>query len=175
MTPGLLYVGVSTLTGSVIGRRRNLLVRVLLPPAFFALSLGYFLPKTAQNLTAYLSTLERTYAPTLADRHSDLNRWLSQSLGGMSKTYSDAKATAAHGIQSARRQLEQQTGLKVGDLGVDPRMEEVKTQGQGTLARIQEETRKFGDQVQSGVEELKSQAEGGLEKEEREDPPKRLV
>ncbi|KAF9486623.1 hypothetical protein BDN71DRAFT_1514812, partial [Pleurotus eryngii] len=73
LTPALLYVGISTLTGSILARNRGLPTRVLLPPVFLLASLNHFLPKTSANLSAYFSALEETYFPTVAEKHAIAN------------------------------------------------------------------------------------------------------
>jgi len=180
MTPGLLYVGVATLTGSVLSRRRSLPIRVLLPPAFFAISLAYFLPKTSHNLSAYLSSLESHYAPGFAAQHSEFSKTVSQSISTASQRYTDAKVKASEGLDTARRQIQEQTGLKVGDFQADTRVTDVKAHAQETISRIQAETQALGNKVQDGVEGLKEQVEGALGEsktkvEAPEEPPKRLV
>jgi len=181
MTPGLLYVGVATLTGSVIGRRRSLPIRLLLPPIFFAASLSYFLPKTATNVSDYLSSLETKYAPGVAARHTEINKSISDSYSNAVKTYSKAKVTATDSVLQARRQIEQQTGLKVGDLTPEgSTMQAVKSHAQEMIARAQGEARHLGDQIHDGAKDLKEQAtivlsEEPKPEEKREEPPKRLV
>ena len=73
LTPGLLYVGVAALTGSVPARNRGILARITLPPALLLLSFNHFLPKTAHNVSAYLGALEDAYVPVLADKHAVAN------------------------------------------------------------------------------------------------------
>lgn len=182
MTPGLLYVGVATLTASVIGRRRSLPVRLVLPPVFFAASLAYFLPKTSHNLSSYLSSLEETYFPGFATQHAELNKNVSESVSSTLKSYAKAKDAASDGIRQARQQLEQHTGLKVAGVeeDVDGKLKETEAKGASaieglkskavdTFHRIEEETRKLGDQAKGEAE----RAADGLKKEE--EPPKRLV
>ncbi|KAG9046231.1 hypothetical protein FS837_004829 [Tulasnella sp. UAMH 9824] len=182
MTPGLLYVGVATLTASVIGRRRSLPVRLVLPPVFFAASLAYFLPKTSHNVSSYLSSLEETYFPGFAAQHAELNKNVSESVSSTLKSYAKAKHAASDGIRQARQQLEQHTGLKVAGAEVDvdgklketeakgaSAIEELKTKAVDAFHRIEEETRKIGDQAKGEAE----RAADGLKKEE--EPPKRLV
>ena len=62
LTPGILYVGVATLTGSVLARNR-IFWRLTLPPALFILSLNHFLPKTSHNVSSYLGSLEDAHFP----------------------------------------------------------------------------------------------------------------
>ena len=68
LTPGILYVGVATLTGSVLARNR-IFWRLTLPPALFILSLNHFLPKTSHNVLSYLGSLEDAHFPTLSEKH----------------------------------------------------------------------------------------------------------
>jgi MICOS complex subunit MIC26 len=69
LTPGILYVGVATLSGSIVARNRALATRLLLPSTLFIASMHHFLPKTTHNVSAYLNSLEAEYFPTLAEKH----------------------------------------------------------------------------------------------------------
>jgi organizing structure protein 2 len=69
LTPGILYVGVATLSGSIIARNRTLATRLLLPPTLFIASMYHFLPKTTHNISAYFDSLEAQYFPSLAEKH----------------------------------------------------------------------------------------------------------
>lgn len=136
--------------------------------AFGAASLAYFLPKTASNLNAYLSSLERTYAPGVASQRAELSESLHKSLVGAKRSYDDARTSAADGMRSARRQLEESTGLKVGDLeaSANSTVAVAKTHVEGTVARIQEEAQELGSGLKRQAEEVQK---------ERGEPPKRLV
>ncbi|GAA5889664.1 hypothetical protein JCM16303_003049 [Sporobolomyces ruberrimus] len=63
LNPGAMYVAVATLAGSIIGRNRNILARLALPPVFFLLSLDYFLPRTASNLWSRAEAVEGAHFP----------------------------------------------------------------------------------------------------------------
>ena len=67
LTPGLLYIGVATLTGSILARNRMLITRLILPPVSFVASAKYFLPRTSHNL--YLGSVEDTLFPDFAEKH----------------------------------------------------------------------------------------------------------
>jgi len=114
LTPGMLYVGVATLTGSVIGRNRNLPIRLILPPTFLTLSLAYFLPKTAHNLSAWTMDAEHKYTPSLAAKHSKFDKALAVSWNGTSKTYADVKVNMSGYLRWTLQKLEHNTGLKIG-------------------------------------------------------------
>ncbi|GAA6025398.1 hypothetical protein JCM11491_005605 [Sporobolomyces phaffii] len=63
LNPGAMYVAIATLGGSILGRNRNILARVALPPVFFLLSLNYFLPHTSSNLKRKAEFLESAHFP----------------------------------------------------------------------------------------------------------------
>ena len=113
LTPGLLYVGVASLTGSILARNRSIFSRALLPPALFYLSFKYFLPKTTQNVSAYAGSLEEKHFPTLAQKHAvaiahsrmTWERLREAGIGGRDK-FQD-------GLGSAVRKFQELTGLKV--------------------------------------------------------------
>ena len=64
ITPGILYVGVTTLSAFVFGRYRGITLRLLAPPIAFIGSLNYFLPKTAHNVGQYYIDVESQHLPT---------------------------------------------------------------------------------------------------------------
>jgi len=184
MTPGLLYVGVATLTGSVLGRNRIAPIRILLPPTALIASLAYFLPKTFSNVQDYASSLEGTYFPGFAGARQNFQRQISSSLGTASRNYTHAKEGVEDNMKWARRELENKTGLKVGesntraDLGekVNP------VSQQDTLAKIQDEAKKLGekagkavDEVVTGLKEKADRVRGDRVVDQQEEPPERLV
>ncbi|GMK55260.1 hypothetical protein CspeluHIS016_0203160 [Cutaneotrichosporon spelunceum] len=115
LTPGIIYVLVAGLTGSVLTRTRSFPVRFLAPPALALAALPYFLPKTAHNLRAYLSGLEDKHAPEFAAKHDALNHNLEahwelaiDRIRGVSHDAAQWSSKAAEGVENA-------TGLRVGD------------------------------------------------------------
>jgi len=113
LTPGILYVGVATLTGSIIARNRILATRLFLPPVFFLASLSHFLPKTSHNLSLYFSELEGRFAPGLKDKHDIANAHARM-------TWERAKETTKNGRDSVERiavglvgRVQDATGLKL--------------------------------------------------------------
>ncbi|KAH9050212.1 apolipo protein O-domain-containing protein [Lactarius hengduanensis] len=115
LTPGLLYVGVASLTGSILARNRSIFSRVLLPPTFLYLSFKYFLPKTTQNVSAYAGSLEEEHFPALAQKHAvaiahsrmTWERLREAGVGGRDKLQD--------GLGGAVRKFQELTGLKVED------------------------------------------------------------
>jgi organizing structure protein 2 len=113
LTPALLYVGVASLSGSILARNRSVFTRVLLPPAFFLLSFKYFLPKTTQNVSAYAGSLEEEHFPSLAQKHAvaiahSHMTWERVRAAGIS-----GRDKVEGGLGSAVRKVQELTGLKV--------------------------------------------------------------
>jgi len=134
LTPGLLYVGVASLTGSILARNSSVFSRVLLPPALFYLSSKYFIPKTTQNVSDYAGSLEEKHFPTLAQKHAvaiahshmTWERLREAGIGGRDK-FQD-------GLGSAVRKVQELTGLKVEEaLGHKPSVANVVERVEGAL------------------------------------------
>ncbi|KAF8656153.1 hypothetical protein AX16_002722 [Volvariella volvacea WC 439] len=115
LTPGLLYVGVATLSGSIIGRNRFILTRLFLPPAFFFLSLNYFLPKTSHNLSDYLGSLEDTYFPTVSQKHEIAKAHTIMGWEMLKETTKDGRKRLTEGTVSLVEKIQESTGLKLKD------------------------------------------------------------
>ncbi|KAG9037633.1 hypothetical protein FRB95_004853 [Tulasnella sp. JGI-2019a] len=187
MTPGLLYVGVATLTGSVIGRNRIAPIRILIPPTALLASLAYFLPKTFANLSSYTSSLEKAYIPAFQHNRHELQHSVSSSLSSTTQALTKAKDTLGNNSTWARNEIERTTGLKVGresesgGANLQTALQSIGQQAKDVSARMQEETKKLagqaGEKVDVLVEEIKTQtlATEDVKDKKEEAFPKRLV
>ncbi|KAI0031920.1 apolipo protein O-domain-containing protein [Vararia minispora EC-137] len=113
LTPGLLYVGVAALTGSVIARGR--FTRFVLPPAFFYFSFDHFLPKTSHNLKEYLGEVETHYFPVFAQKHATARAHTAMSIERLKSGWQSGLETAEEGVGKVVRAVEETTGLKVAE------------------------------------------------------------
>ncbi|KAG6849128.1 hypothetical protein H0H93_011075 [Arthromyces matolae] len=113
LTPGLLYVGVATLSGSILARNRILATRLLLPPLFLFLSAKHFIPQTTENLTSYLGSLEDTYFPTLAQKHAVANAHTQMTWDRLKDASKDGREWANRGAVTAVDKVQEATGLKL--------------------------------------------------------------
>lgn len=116
LTPGIIYVLIAGLTGSVISRTRAFPIRFLTPPLFTVLAMPYFLPKTSHNIRQYLSEVEDKQFPEFAARHDQIMatseshfQQLKDRVGGAGQDVGKWGKNAVEGI-------ERNTGLKVGDV-----------------------------------------------------------
>ena len=148
LTPGIIYVLIAGLSGSVLTRTRAFPIRWLTPPLFTLAAMPYFLPKTAHNLRSYLSDVEDQYAPALAEKHDILNSRLSMHWE-MAKDKLGSASEEAQGLgQRAVRGIESNTGLKIGD---------ALKRGQD---KVHEQKEKLAGGVRVGAEPVKMETVG---------------
>jgi len=112
LAPGIFYIGVASLTGSIVGRS-TLILRLLLPPIFFVASANHFLPETTNNISSYLNSLERQYAPELAKKHDELRVSTKQQLTAGRTVWEDGKTRLESGIRWSAGKIEDNTGLQL--------------------------------------------------------------
>lgn len=136
LTPGLLYVGVATLAGSVFTRFRkssppHLLcctltdgvrnlgafpIRFLTPPLLAVASLNYFNPKLATNVGEYYTSIEQAHLPALTEQRQALFQQASKAWKSAEQSVEHAKSSAEHGLKSGLDSVEKSTGLKVANV-----------------------------------------------------------
>ncbi|KAG6830940.1 hypothetical protein H0H92_013868 [Tricholoma furcatifolium] len=113
LTPGLLYVGVATLSGSILARNRGLATRFILPPIFLYASAKHFLPQTTENLSSYLGSLEETHFPTLAQKHEIAVAHTKMTWERVKDATVDGRHWVNSGAITAVEKLQEATGLKL--------------------------------------------------------------
>ena len=116
LTPGLLYVGVATLAGSIFTRYRAFPIRMLTPPLALIVSLNVFNPHLASNLGAYYTQVEQKYAPALTEQRRNWQQQGKKYLDSTTKNIHELKDKTEQGVRSGLHTVEQQTGLKVADV-----------------------------------------------------------
>ncbi|KAJ3925816.1 MAG: apolipo protein O-domain-containing protein [Lentinula lateritia] len=116
LTPSVLYIGVSTLTGSILTRSRSIPLRLIFPPLLFALSSAHFLPKTSSNFTSYLGSLEDTYFPTLAQKHDVAKAHSAMTWDRAKEAVEGASRSVEGGVLGGVEKMQKVTGLKVGEV-----------------------------------------------------------
>ncbi|KAJ9107177.1 hypothetical protein QFC19_002837 [Naganishia cerealis] len=115
LTPGILYIGVAGLAGSVLARNRNILVRLLLPPTLLVASSPYFLPQTSANVRAYLSQVEDKHFPDLAATHRAINAQLGETFATAFDKVQHVSEEAGQMGGKVVRGVEQHTGLRLAE------------------------------------------------------------
>ncbi|KAI5118720.1 hypothetical protein M0805_004518 [Coniferiporia weirii] len=162
LTPGTLYVGVATLSGSILARSRGLPTRFLLPPTLLVLSLNHFLPKTAANIGAYVSDLEHTYAPRAA-QFTDTAIAHTQMSWEMAKDkVGEGRVAFEKGVTKAVGAVQDATGLKLREaLGSGRKAgadiaKVAEERGTDVVKKIEESTQDVREVIGKKAEEVKT-------------------
>jgi MICOS complex subunit MIC26 len=169
LTPGLLYVGVATLSGSILARNRFLLTRLLLPPLFLAVSANHFLPKTSENLTSYFASLEDTYFPTLAQKHDIANAHTRMTWERIKDSTQNGRAWLNRGAETTVHTIQEVTGLKLRETfgwaqGVGQKLEE---KAHDTATVVEEKARETKTATDRALDRAKEKAEKKVEEIQR--------
>lgn len=128
ITPGILYVGVTTLSAFVFGRYRGITLRLLAPPIAFIGSLNYFLPKTAHNVGQYYVDLEGKHLPPFVrEQRQSIQSALKSTQHAAEEQYSKARQGTGSLVQRGLQSVEQGTGLKVGGSSGAPAQSEPRS------------------------------------------------
>ena len=178
LTPGLLYVGVSALTGSILARNRSIFMRFALPPTLLLLSFDHFLPKTYHNLSSYLGSLEDKYLPAVAEKHDVAKAHTAVTWGRIRNATKDGRETLGGGVENAVHKAQDATGLKFKEAlgwgrGVS---DKALVAAKEIVEQAKEVEQKVEHVVEEKLAEVAHQTEDQVEKvEERETEIKRLV
>jgi len=160
LTPGLLYVGIATLTGSILARNRFLPTRLLLPPVFLLTSAQHFLPKTTHNLSAYFGSLEERFLPSVAEKHDIAKAHSRMAWERVKEATKDGRGQVDKAASVAVDKVQELTGLKLREtLGwqkelvkaVEEKVESVKLDAEKKL-HVEKKVEKEGEKK---VEEAK--------------------
>ncbi|CDO71079.1 hypothetical protein BN946_scf184844.g83 [Trametes cinnabarina] len=181
LTPGILYVGVATLTGSVLARNR-LFWRLTLPPTLLVLSLHHFLPKTTHNVSAFLGELEERHFPALAEKHEIAKAHSAMTWARVKEATQSGREALSTGAVSLVGRVEEATGLKLREtLGWSDRaFKTVEAKTRQVVEAAKEKAVEAKAAVDQKVDEAKAAVEQKAEEVKdavvpKEEPPKRLV
>ncbi|KAF8063973.1 apolipo protein O-domain-containing protein [Lyophyllum atratum] len=171
LTPGLLYVGVATLTGSILARNRMLPTRLILPPIFLFVSAKKFLPQTTANLTSYLGSLEERYAPTLAEKHQIANAHTRMTWERVKEKSQSGRQWVNKEAEVAVDKVQEVTGLKLKEtLGWNlkqPAMERIEARTSEIAKAVEERAEETKAAVKKTAEEVKDQTATKMEEIKR--------
>ncbi|WVQ80733.1 hypothetical protein IAT38_002838 [Cryptococcus sp. DSM 104549] len=115
LNPGLIYVLIAGLSGSVLTRTRSLPIRFLAPPLFTLLAFPYFLPKTSHNIRSYLSAVEDKNFPEFAAKHDHIVGTGVAHWGQLWSRVGEAGEDAREWGHRAVEGVEKTTGLRLGE------------------------------------------------------------
>jgi organizing structure protein 2 len=111
--PGGIYVLISTLTGSILARRRGILIRATAPVLFGLGAFRYFLPGTYRNTGALIWSFEQR-SPAVADAHLKVEAQINDLSSGVQSVLETGQSSLESGVHKTREFIADTTGLQVG-------------------------------------------------------------
>jgi len=162
LTPSLLYVGIATLTGSIIARNRMLVTRFLLPPLFLVASANHFLPETTGNLSSYFGSLEERYFPSLSEKHNVAKAHTQMTWEKVKDATASSREKLNCGAMMAVEKVQEVTGLKLKEtLGwtshtVEQQKQEIAKVVDDVKATINQKLEAVEHKTEAEVEEVKT-------------------
>lgn len=103
--PGLLYVAVTTMAGSIIARRRMLPIRMLTPVVVAVGAGWYFLPETSRNVGDLLWEWEKM-VPEVAEKHLAVREAGEKAWGATEKAIREGRREVDEKVALGRRTVE---------------------------------------------------------------------
>ncbi|BFZ58336.1 hypothetical protein PYCC9005_005398 [Savitreella phatthalungensis] len=114
LLPNALYVAVAGMTGSIMARRRNVLVRLTLPAALFVGSAYWLLPQTTRNVADVIGGVEKQYAPKEFQKaHAQTNKALTDLVKKSQELAQDATHVVDGAVGSSKKAFEDVSGIKL--------------------------------------------------------------
>ncbi|KAK9370388.1 apolipo protein O-domain-containing protein [Lipomyces kononenkoae] len=111
--PGVIYVLVATLTGSIVARKRNALLRgLLVPGAFGVAAFAYFLPITYTNVGNLIWKFE-VMVPAVANAHMKTRNAITDLVESVDKFRKDTRAMIEDAVRKSRQAVKENTGLLI--------------------------------------------------------------
>lgn len=112
MLPGTIYILVGTLTGSILARRRNFLLRFASPVIFGLASFAYFLPETFNNTRAFAWKYEKQ-VPAVADAHIKTLEVVEEAKKATQNAAEISEASLVSAVHTIRNTVADLTGLQL--------------------------------------------------------------
>lgn len=115
LLPNSIYILVSALTGSIVSRRSNILVRGITPVIFGLGAFRYFLPLTFERTKSFVWSLEKKNLPEVAQFQQEYYGKAESLANDIEKTYEQTRKLANDSILSTEKSIAEFTGLNLGD------------------------------------------------------------
>lgn len=105
LMPGILYVLVASMAGSIVSRNRGFLLRILTPPTFGVATAYQVIPITTRNVEGLIWEWEEKY-PVIAQNHIKASERISRFVETGKAHSQMAVAQMEVGLGEARRKME---------------------------------------------------------------------
>ncbi|KAK9468087.1 apolipo protein O-domain-containing protein [Lipomyces arxii] len=110
--PGVMYVGVAILAGTIFARKRTFLLRSVLSPAVFGVAAAcYFMPITTGNTGRLIYRIEKAQVPQVAEYQDLTVAKVKEATSYFGNSYKTVYGAAEKGVKYVREQAQNYTGL----------------------------------------------------------------
>ncbi|KAK9476031.1 apolipo protein O-domain-containing protein [Lipomyces japonicus] len=111
--PGVVYISIAILSGSILARKRNRLLRSFIVPGAFGFgTFALVLPNTYRNTTDLIWQFEKK-VPALANAHLATKQIFTDSIRATKKLSRESRKIVDKTVSSTRRAFQDSTGLKI--------------------------------------------------------------
>ncbi|KAI8890062.1 hypothetical protein K501DRAFT_237754 [Backusella circina FSU 941] len=152
--PNLAYVGVAALAGTIIARRRNIILRLLTSTALGVTASYYFLPKTTHNVALELERLERK-SPQLVEAHQKINMHLESARQKFGTSVAQARSV----VDENATKLRDTVDVSKLRQSVDENANKLREQLGQTAEKVKEEASDAEKKSEEKFEEVKKSVE----------------
>ncbi|EMG49516.1 MIC26 MICOS subunit MIC26 [Candida maltosa Xu316] len=105
--PGLIYILTIGLTGSILVRKRNLLVRFITPVLFGGVALNWFMPRTASGVAMKYDELESKNLPELHIQREIVQRSVEEFKKEADRSLEDAEKSVVQAVHDFRKLVQE--------------------------------------------------------------------
>lgn len=112
LLPGAIYILVAALSGSIVARNRNVLLRAVSPVVFGVAAFSYFLPKTYNNTGKLVWHFEEQ-VPAIAKAHLDTKHAVEGIVNSVDDAANEANSALEASVGKARKFVADTTGLQI--------------------------------------------------------------
>lgn len=113
LLPNAIYIVAGGLAGSIIARRKNIVVRGLLPVVMGLASFKLFLPETFRNTVNFANQLERENLPQVAETQSKMVSKAEEAYQQTHLSVENSSKKAASLLERCKSYIVEYTGLNL--------------------------------------------------------------
>ncbi|KAK9475564.1 apolipo protein O-domain-containing protein [Dipodascopsis tothii] len=111
--PGAIYVLVSALSGTIVFRKHNVLLRSFVAPVIFGgVAFRFLLPETFNNVAQLAWSYEKM-VPEIANAHIKASTFITENIKGAELTTRELRQKVDETVASSRRAVKEHTGLLI--------------------------------------------------------------
>lgn len=115
LMPNSIYIAIAALTGQIIARNRNIVVRAFLPLGLGIGAFQYFLPKTFAHTASFLWKAEQKALPGLASTQGAAVEQAEKLVQSIEQTAVKGKESYINGVESVKNKVFRFTGLNLNE------------------------------------------------------------